>query len=221
MSANQQVLFCTSARPPVLEFLTSGSSGAGTNYSLTSIPFGTATTDRLIVVCLSGHRGATRSVSSASIGGVSATIHLDFGGANSQIATFSAVVPTGTSGTIAISYSGDQADIKYSVFSIKGLKSFTPTITDQITNTSTDCTSTISPAINTCVIAHGSSYNTGSGTTTWGGTAGLTEYNDQVSSNTIHSSAAKVFTAAATNVTITPTMTAGTSEKRMHVVGFK
>lgn len=208
-------------KPPTLEFLTASSSGAATNYSLTSIPFGTATADRLIVVCVSGHKAATRSISSATIGGVSAIIHQDYTTANSQISIFSAVVPSGTSGTIAINYSGDQADIRYSVFSIKGLRSTTPYLTDQIINTSSDCSSTISPSANSVVIAHGISYSTGTGTTTWSGTAGLTEYSDQVTVNDIHSSAAKVFTAAASNVTVIATMTAGTTEKRMQVIGWK
>jgi hypothetical protein len=207
--------------PISAEFLTASTAGAATTYTLTSIPFGTATSDRLIVVMVNGHRAATRTVTSATIGGVTATIHMNHGTSVTQLAIFSAVVPTGTSGTVVIAWSGDQADIRYAVYSIKGYVSTTPSLTDQIINTSVAPTSTISPAANTAVLAHAISFTgAGAATTTWSGTAGLVKSNDTSSVNTGSSSAFKVFSSSATNVTITATPTVGTSERRMQVIGW-
>lgn len=218
---NVSGLMGQNSSPPTLEFLNSGTAGAGTTYNLTSQPFGTATSDRLIVVFLSGHRAGTRSISSATIGGVSAIVNMDYSTQVSQVAIISAVVPTGTTGTISITYSSDQADIRYAVYSIKGYNSTTPILTDQIINTSTACTSTISPPANSVVFAHAIAYTgAGSGSMTWSGTAGLVEYHDNASVNTNHSSAAKVFSSSASSVTITATPTAGTTERRMQVIGW-
>lgn len=82
------------------------------SYSFISQPFGTAVADRLIVVAITGRRGVSRTISSVTIGGVSASqvvFNSGTSGLNPDFfptALYRAAVPTGTSGTIAVTWSG-------------------------------------------------------------------------------------------------------------------
>lgn len=99
-----------------------------------SASIGTASADRLVVGVIAHKRSSApgRSVSSATIGGVSATIHEQRGADGNAIglAIISAVVPTGTTATVSVTLSGavtDGPDIE--VYTITGLNSTTPTDT--------------------------------------------------------------------------------------------
>lgn len=91
------------------------SAGAGTNYSFT-MDFGVAATERTLVAVISLESTADRTINSVTIGGVSATIAgsarkrnlsvVPFGVIQDQVAIYKASVPTGTSGTVAVSLSG-------------------------------------------------------------------------------------------------------------------
>ncbi len=80
-----------------------------TNYSFPSQPFGADSQTRRIVACVNWTgNGAARTISSATIGGVTATIHIDQSGTSATLGCgiISAIVPAGSSGTIAINMSG-------------------------------------------------------------------------------------------------------------------
>lgn len=79
------------------------------SFSFTSTPFGPAATNRMIVMILAsnGSGGSPTGPSSVTIGGVAATRDANQSGntgENIYWAAYSAMVPTGTSGTIAINY---------------------------------------------------------------------------------------------------------------------
>ena len=88
----------------------------GTDLSASSSPsgtinFGTATADRRIIVNVHFvSAGGSPAMSSGTIGGVSATIHTQIATTSGDdfvrrgIAIISAIVPTGTSGTLAMSF---------------------------------------------------------------------------------------------------------------------
>jgi hypothetical protein len=98
-----------------------------TTYSFSSVDFGSAQADRYIIVGI-GYGSTTsdaRSVSSVTIGGVSASQLTGYSGSNGA-ALWIAAVPTGTSGTVAITMSGTCANLGISAYRVAGLGSTTP-----------------------------------------------------------------------------------------------
>jgi hypothetical protein len=78
-----------------------------TTYTFSSVSLGAAAADRIIAVGVTGTAaaGANRTVSSVTIGGVSATKRAAAGeAANSPASIWAAVVPTGTTGDIAVTW---------------------------------------------------------------------------------------------------------------------
>jgi hypothetical protein len=114
---------------PVCSFLYGDSSSQSlTTYTYTAVPFGSARSDRIIVVSIVASNSASRSVSSVTIGGVSATLVSSSNSAAGLIftATYYAVVPTGTSGTVSVVFSGATRDVGVGVYSIVDASSSTP-----------------------------------------------------------------------------------------------
>jgi len=99
-----------------------------TTRTFSSIEFGPAAADRRVVVLVNTHYASTYiTVSSASIGGISATVHYlafnrdsDWG---SRLVLISATVPTGTSGNVVITLSQSPSSIRCSCFSLYGYSS--------------------------------------------------------------------------------------------------
>lgn len=117
-----------------------------TTYTFSAQNLGTADADRYIIVCASGRSNATgRTISTITIGGVSATIVCsatrDDGGINSiAIAIAIAAVPTGTTGDIVVTYSGSMLRSAIQAYRAVDINSATPT--DTVTsNTGTTATS--------------------------------------------------------------------------------
>lgn len=95
-----------------------------TTYSFAAVNFGTATADRLIVVNTGIGAAFDRTISSATIGGVAATLVSNNSG---RVHIISAVVPTGTSGTVSITFSGAAVRCGINAHAIKGYMSSTAT----------------------------------------------------------------------------------------------
>lgn len=93
-----------------------------TTYSFSSVSFGTATADRQIyIVCTTGASGgATRTVSSATIGGETASVVVQTSTATGgkDVAIIKASVPSGTSGTVSITFSGACLRAAISVYAV-------------------------------------------------------------------------------------------------------
>ena len=125
-----------------------GGTGADPLLTFTNVPFGDAYTGRMIVACIavgaSNGSPASLSVSSATIGGVSATTARfayarDGNNSNASFIIY-AIVPTGTTGTIVVNLNTNpgggqgQACTAYAIDS-RTLNSTTPTFTGSATTT--------------------------------------------------------------------------------------
>jgi hypothetical protein len=114
--------------------LTTSTSDLST-YTFSSQAIGTASTTRRVVVAVHCGRdtGASPSLSSATIGGVSATIHAtqsgSGGGFYGYAAIISATVPTGTTADVVLNLSATSYWAGITVIAIDGLNSTTPTAT--------------------------------------------------------------------------------------------
>lgn len=138
-------------------------------------PFGAASADRVIVVVFRSRRGATPvpSLSSATIGGVSATIHVsqtdsDFPAAQATyrgIAIASAVVPTGTTGDISATYAAAASGTIH-VYSVRNMLSNTATDTATVASTTSPLSTTIDVKQDGVTFVENMSIATGSGTPT-------------------------------------------------------
>jgi hypothetical protein len=99
-------------------------SGNSSSYNFTSQPFGTADSNRRIGVMgfIIGDNGSNMSLSSMTIGGVSATIEgqFTFNWPSSDECVFfcQALVPTGTTGTVSVSCSTGSFRCALSIYAI-------------------------------------------------------------------------------------------------------
>lgn len=101
-----------------------------TTYSFASAAIGVAdATRRVVVVVHWGESASTRSLSSATIGGVAATIHAQTSGVTRGVAIISALVPTGTTATIALTFSGAMQRAAIGVYRAINETSASPTAT--------------------------------------------------------------------------------------------
>jgi hypothetical protein len=169
----QQVLIA-SGTPLTLNFIEAGAPAAAS----WSTGIGTASADRLVVVCISIRRDATVSITSATIGGITATLHVNTANTTGNCFIISAVVPTGTTATVAITFSTTTTILTYATYTVKGYLSATPVFTDRQTTAGTARTTTQTTTSRTAIIVADTCVNNGQ-TTTWSGTMGLVEDSDQ------------------------------------------
>ena len=109
-----------------------------TTYTFTNCDIGTASSDRYVVVYGAGYTGSlstNRNASSVSIGGSSATI--DYTVLSTAAPSFFAkrLVTSGTTATIAVSFSGPMTNCGIAIYVIYGLNSTTPISTATGINT--------------------------------------------------------------------------------------
>lgn len=102
---------------------------AQTNYSFASLAIGAASAGRYVLVGIDIRAGAARTISSVTIGGVSATSVGNVANGNTTLGFWIALVPTGTTATVAVNLSGAAARAWVSVWSVVGLSSTTATAT--------------------------------------------------------------------------------------------
>jgi hypothetical protein len=94
-----------------LSFIESKTSTAdATTYTITGVDFGAADSNRRVVIGFASRSGnAGHNVSSATIGGITATVlaqhTANVGGGHSLVALIAADVPTGASGTVSVTLS--------------------------------------------------------------------------------------------------------------------
>jgi hypothetical protein len=121
-----------------------------TTYTFSTKAFGAARSDRTIIA-VAGQAAAGASpiaFSSATIGGVAATLIKDYAPNQTNdygTAIFGALVPTGTTGDIVVTWSAGAARCPIIWFSVFGLLSFTATDFYNNTTTSPSDTLTVSP----------------------------------------------------------------------------
>lgn len=134
MLANRMLMSASdrggSASPATIEYAGYASTAFGSSVSLTNVTIGTASADR-VVFCIVGIKpgGTYRSLSSATIGGISATIHgqTDDTTYKYNVALISAAVPTGTTATVSLTFSGSgSGDVYVASYVATGLLSADP-----------------------------------------------------------------------------------------------
>jgi hypothetical protein len=187
-----------------------GASGGDTaSFSFTTQSFGAADATRRIIVCPSGRRtGGTNpngGVASMTIGGVSATEVTSVTNAGNHMAMWIAAVPSGTTGTVAITWTNTQNKCAIGVFSL--LNSTSSAIASATSISSPLSSGSLSIPENGCAVGAGySGINT---TTTWANLSEDFDANDAGESWT--------WTGASKDVTTTenPTITAtfGSSDR--------
>jgi hypothetical protein len=122
-----------------LSFNGYANSGAfSASYSFGGMSLGQESSERLIVVCVANHSvNVPGAVTAVSVAGVAAT-RQGGTGPNPYTSIWSALVPTGTSGTVSLSLADKGTDMTIAVYSVYGLFSTTAyhvTTTHQIIGT--------------------------------------------------------------------------------------
>lgn len=198
---------------PTMSYVSSNSSTAGSDpVTFTAQSIGTADATRKIIVAVGWSSAADQTISSMTIGGVSAAqvVATDTSSGSGGAAIWIADVPTGTTGDIVIDWSGSVARCAIAVYRVVNLTSSTATDTDTATSASSGVISVSACTIpaNGFAIASVSCIDGSGGTFTW---SGITEDTDQnLASQSFHSTASKTATGSETP-TIQATGTAGGS----------
>lgn len=157
-----------------------------------SISIGTASAARRVVVAVHwGESTAHRSLSSATIGGVAATIHVQaghFGGATGLgVALISATVPTGTTATLALNFSGSVNSVNVGVWAMEGFDTVVDTGNTQSSVTTAALSLTLSTSAGGVVIGAytGSTLTHGTGVT-WSSITEQYDYDASVRESGAH-----------------------------------
>lgn len=114
-----------------VSFITSGGDTTNSSsYTFTDVDFGTADSTREIFVLMNWASSSSRTMSSASIGGVTATVISGSNATTSGCGIIFAEVPTGASGTISASMSGTCNNLSYGVYRVTNRQSIGNSYTD-------------------------------------------------------------------------------------------
>ena len=100
-----------------------------TTYTFSSQDFGEAAANRYIVVTAGGYDTSNETVSSITIGGVTATIAVQVTGNSVTAAIAIAKVPTGATGDVVVTFSGNMENAGIGVYRLVNLQSATATDT--------------------------------------------------------------------------------------------
>lgn len=199
-----------------ISFTDSASDGSdGTGYTFSARSLGAAASDRFIVVG-AGQRNSGQTVSSLTIGGVSASLIKRQVGASGFNVTelWGATVPTGTTGDITVTWSASVVRCAIAVHRIVNLTSTTPTFTVGST------TDPMSVLINVegGGVAVAFSYGGVNGTNTW---TGLTEDVDALVESQCYSAASAAFSSAQSSLSVTCDGSIAYTDPTMAVAAFR
>lgn len=100
---------------------------AGASITYANVPIGSPSSGRLVVVAVHWAISGSATVTSASIGGVPATIAAQGNGINNGVAFIYARVPTGSTASVVVSFSASVARSYVGCWSIVGQDSDIPT----------------------------------------------------------------------------------------------
>jgi hypothetical protein len=184
----------------------------GLVYEGVFVSFGAAESSRRIVAVIHWAEGGIhRTLSSATIGGVAATIHVQRGHTGGStglgVAVISAAVPSGTSGGVECTFSGTGtgvSNVSCGVYRLTGLTSGTPTDTDsaQSSGSTADLSVTITVVNGGIVIAGFTGSTNASSPVLW---TGVTEQYDGEA--TIHRSSGFASSLSAQSLVVTANIT--------------
>lgn len=108
-----------------------------TTYTFAALSFGAAAGNRLVIAGISGQNSSARTISSVTIGGVAATqLVTTINGASvfNRVALYAALVPTGTTGDVVVTFSGSCFRAACAVWRATNVFSLTPVSTGSDTN---------------------------------------------------------------------------------------
>lgn len=183
-----------------------------TTYTFT-LSFGTEAGGRYIVAAIQSRANAARSISSVSIGGVTATelITVNATGSGADIAAlYIALVPTGATGDVVVTFSAAMVRAMCSVYRVTGCSPAAADTASDTTFSTADLSASIDcPAGGAIFAAAEVLMSTGTSSNTW---TNLTEASDQQSTEAPTmgaTSAADAFATAQTGRTITITSAGG------------
>jgi hypothetical protein len=169
---------------------------AGSSFTAT---IGTASADRHVVIGIHGRQTTNTTVTSATIGGVTATILTDTNVASQQPAVLAyAKVTSGTTADVEVVFSQTVVRASVGVHTITGAENLTVADVKRATNSGT---MSVAGAAGGVIIATGSR-GAGSGTATW---SGVTEEYDAIVEAGSHHSGGSAETASAGTVSVTCT----------------
>ena len=166
-----------------------------TTYTYASQNLGTASSDRVVVVAVSGRQSSARTITSVTIGGVSATEIGTRGSSQNPLGIWMAAVPTGTTGDVVATFSGAMLRSTIILWAVTGGATLSGA------SSGTD-TATVTGVTGGFIIA--AANTTGSGATfTW---TNATERYDAVQESSLATSGADATTVGSTTITATPTI---------------
>lgn len=134
-----------------------------TTYTFTAMSLGTASENRYILVGISARSGTAETISTVTVGGISATQVIDFQDSTSNAGLFIAAVPTGATGNVVVTFTGAMVRAAVGLWAVTGLRSTTPF------DTATDGVSAYSAAIDIPArgFAVGIAFSHETGSLTW------------------------------------------------------
>lgn len=179
-----------------------------TSYTFSNCDIGTASSTRLVVVVVHAGAGTAVTVSSLTIGGVSATGYQN-NAAGNHCSIWALPVSTGTTATVALTFSAGVVNCMVAIHAIYDLSSNTPTSSDsevQVLSTLSQ-TNTLSVQNNGIVITGCTNNENNTGTLT-----GVTERYDVIVENDMRIGGNGVMTStnSSYSVTVNATPTSGT-----------
>lgn len=186
-------------------YLQSAQSGTDlSTYTFAAQNLGSAASDRFIACTINGRSndGGARTITSVTIGGVTATQACLANNSGSHCAIFSAAVPSGATGDVVVTWSSTMGDCTIALHSHYGAFSTTPT--SAVTDTTTPLSQSINVAAGGFAVGISTS-DSGSATATW---AGITEkFDDATASSNDQSGAGDGFASVQTGLTVSCTWT--------------
>lgn len=207
------------AAPPALEFRTSVSDVTSqATYTLTDVDIGAADPTRRVIAGVTAGILSARTISSATIGGVTAAIHAELNDANADdyAGFISALVPTGTTATFAITMSSTCLNMVIGSYRLINETVSTPHAT-ATTNAGTAGAYSVSinvPA-NGALVAAAKAIGSG-GTWSW---SGATErYDTILETLDVHSGASESGLSLETGRAVTATFSGGGTNAAMAVL---
>jgi hypothetical protein len=183
-----------------------GSSSNAFTYTFSGASIGTASSDRLVVVCamINAQSITTYGISSVTIGGSAATLAVSSSlGKNSAI--FYRLVPTGTTATIVVSLSGSGTPGRCAVgvFAVTGYTNSTPEVVGSAYSDTSVSSLSVPINVSSGAAAIACCYVGSNATSTW--TSPMVEAFDNPIENTNFTTAtATSLPRGTTNVVVTP-----------------
>jgi hypothetical protein len=186
------------------------------SYTFSGVSFGTENQQRYVIVSVYGSAGTAPTSATVTIGGVSATALIASNSRNFYIAK----VPTGTSGTVVVTFSSATNECVISSYSVVGLQSTTPVDTKDVSvANNTTISTTINVSSNGFVLGLvGITNSSPLRTTTW---TGLNKVGDTLINTVTAANAFQANLAAQTGRTVTSVASGGTPDQRMWLVSMR